>query len=188
MVKILGVLIATALVSLSLSGHSAARRAGVNSADDPVVVMYRTTEKGRELVTAVWKDGTMLIRGVVSDINSRLIVAEAKPESVSACLQAMDAAHFFQGPALIHKQPDSSSIRIWAKYDEKSNHHEWNEQLETALKSQGMIEFVDRWLAARAAILRIAPVRSRPLADSLDERRQFRGFNPAEPGECKWIK
>lgn len=188
MFKLLALAIVTALAALSLSGHRGVERGGASEADDPVIVMYRTTDRGRELMTVAWRDGTMLTRSIIGDVTSRLIVAEAKPESITECLKVMDAARFFQGPALIHTQPDASSVTIWAKDGEKSNHHLWNEKLEPALKSDSMVEFVDRWLAVRAAIMRIAPLRSRPLADSLDERRKFREYNPAEPAETKWIK
>lgn len=47
MFKLLALAIVIALAALSLSGHRGVERGGASEADDHVIVMYRTTERGR---------------------------------------------------------------------------------------------------------------------------------------------
>ena len=156
--------------------------------DEPRIVLTQTTNDGRELVTAVWADGTMLIRSRLGDIRAPLLVAQTNAAAVEHAIAQMVDAGFFEGPGAFYAPPSSQVATICASLNGKWNCYTWDERLEPLLADPENQSFARLWFQSRGAIFTIVPASAKRLSEALDESGKFRGYDPNRPERTQWFK
>lgn len=126
---------------------------------------------------------------------TRLLVAQADRESIQTAIDRVEAIGLWKLQANgCARGSRRYYLNVRRSGSSEYTRLEWDENIgfivqptKATKDHQDYWKFVSAWIQAKAVFQSIPVASGRDLLECLDSDKQYRGYDPAKPGETKWL-